>query len=367
MGKISKLWNTIRKRNNNVVTSSLESQSIQELLRELEVTREKKKRAIKYIESIGDEEKFARQYAQLAKEDAMYLEKLAARAKEIEEKKANLKGRLVKNNAALLKVSNHEHEIPDMMVQMREMENRKKETEAHIFYLKEEQTELYEERDTLLMGYKLLKGFTATIIIGIVILLFISFAFLQTLRENTVFIFTGIAFIVVSLVVGIMIFNDLIDRGLIRNEKLQKKVVYYLNKSKLRLFNQAKYLEYSYNRLGVDSTAKLEMYYNRYLKNKNNEKVYLKMNDTLNEIEEDMIAYMKQKGIDTEYIENFSEWMLTPKKLNQIKQISKSYEKAKEQLQGLEKYESQILKEIEFIKEATNIDEKMIEELVTTP
>ena len=363
---MSTLWKSIWKKHDEVSVSSLESHSLEELVKELEITKEKKKKAVTYVIGMEEEEKFARQYSKLAKEDIMYLEKLSSRAKEIEEKKISLKGRLVKNNAALLRVSQHEDEIPDMIDEMRQIENRKKETESHIFYLKEEQSELHDERDTLLLGHKLLKGFTIFVIISIAITLFISFAFLQTLRENTVFVFTTIGFIVVLLVVGIIIFSEMIDKALIRNEKLQKKAVYYLNKSKLRLFNQAKYLEYAYNRLGVDSTAKLEMYYNRYLKNKNNEKIYLKMNDALNEIEEDMIAYLKQRNVDTDYIENFSEWLLTPKKLNQIKQISKNYEKAKEQLKGLEKYEEEILKEIGFIKGNNGMNDEIIQNLIAS-
>ena len=364
MREINKLWNMIWKKKNNISISKIESHSAKELLRDLELTRDKKKRVMTYIEGIKSEEEFSRQYSKLSKDDAIYLEKLSAQVKEIEEKKINLKGRLVKNNAALAKISEYEDDIPEMMIQMREMENRKKETEAHIFYLKEEQVELYEERDTLIRGHKLLKGFIAAIISGIIISLFVSFALLQILQENITLIFTAICFVLVALVIGVVMFNDFINKALITNEKLQKKVVYYLNKSKLRLFNQTKFLQYSYNKLGVDSTAKLEMYYNRYLKNKNNEKIYLRMNEMLSEIEEDMIAYLKNKDIDIEYIENFSDWILTPKKLNQIKQISKDYQKAKEQLLGLEKYESQLLKEIEVIKESAEVDEEMLNQLI---
>ena len=365
MGKINKIWGRIWNKNKEVKVMDLETSSIEELLKELKIVKDKKERTIKYILNMENEEKFARDYMKLSKEDSIYIEKLSAKAKEIEDKKTSLRGRLIKNNASLVKVSEYEHEIPNMMIEMRKMESRKKETESHIFYLKEEQNELYEERDILLIGHKFLRWGIVFIIACIVLTLFISFILLQTLRENTVFIFTSIAFIVMILVIGTILFNDFIDRELIKNEKLQKKVVHYLNKSKIRLFNQVKYLEYLYNKLGVDSTAKLEMYYTRYIKNKDNEKMYLKMNNMLTEIEKDMITYLQQKNIDTSYIQSFPQWILTPKNLNQIKQISKNYDKSNEQLKGLEKYEKEILKELDNISKESNIDTQVIKKLVS--
>ena len=87
------------------------------------------------------------------------------------------------------------------------------------------------------------------------------------------------------------------EKEIKNNGILQQKAVKYLNKAKIRYFHQTQYLEFQYHKFGVDSVAKLEMYYNRYLKNKNNERLYLQMNDSLNEIEEDILKILHNKDI----------------------------------------------------------------------
>lgn len=180
----------------------------------------------------------------------------------------NLRGRLISNNSALARVGQYEEEIPDLIKEMQIAEKRRRETENHIFYLEEEKEELYEERESLLLGYRFLKGFSGIMIAAIVICLFVSFAVLQTLREQIWVVLTTIGFVVVALFIGVVILKENIDKELSRNVVLQQKAVKYLNKAKIRLFNQVQYLEFQYHKLGVDSVAKLELYYNRYLKTK---------------------------------------------------------------------------------------------------
>ena len=359
MSKIKKIWTTLFAKNKFRKGTELDEHSMEGLFEELYELQMKMGRTQHYLEELEGKETLASQYEVLDKEDIHKLDILAGRAKTIEEKKMNLRGRLISNNSALARVGQYEEEIPDLIKEMQIAEKRRRETENHIFYLEEEKEELYEERESLLLGYRFLKGFSGIMIAAIVICLFVSFAVLQTLREQIWIVLTTIGFVVVALFIGVVILKENIDKELSRNVVLQQKAVKYLNKAKIRLFNQVQYLEFQYHKLGVDSVAKLELYYNRYLKNKNNERIYLQMNETLNEIEEDMLAILSGKGIKIDYINNLSDWVLTPKKLNEMKQVKEEREKAIEQIHGLRAYEEELWKEIYALGQEEHLKEKV--------
>lgn len=359
MSKIKKIWTTLFAKNKFRKGTELDEHSMEGLFEELYELQMKMSRTQHYLEELEGKETLASQYEVLDKEDIHKLDILAGRAKTIEEKKMNLRGRLISNNSALARVGQYEEEIPDLIKEMQIAEKRRRETENHIFYLEEEKEELYEERESLLLGYRFLKGFSGIMIAAIVICLFVSFAVLQTLREQIWVVLTTIGFVVVALFIGVVILKENIDKELSRNVVLQQKAVKYLNKAKIRLFNQVQYLEFQYHKLGVDSVAKLELYYSRYLKNKNNERIYLQMNETLNEIEEDMLAILGGKGIKIDYINNLSDWVLTPKKLNEMKQVKEEREKAIEQIHGLRAYEEELWKEIYALGQEEHLKEKV--------
>lgn len=337
----------------------LNERSVEALFEELGEIQVKMNRTKQYLDELVDREVLANQYEALDKEALHQLDILAGRAKTIEEKKKNLRGRLISNNAALARIGEYEDAVPDLIKEMQVAEKRKRETEAHIYYLEEEKELLYEERESLLMGYRFLKGFSMAMVVGMIVCLFISFALLQMLREQIWMVLTSIGLLMVVLFVGVLILKDKMDSALKKNVVLQQKAVKYLNKAKIRLFNQVQYLEFQYHKLGIDSVAKLELYYNRYLKNKNNERLYLQMNESLNDIEEDMLKILRGKGIQIDYINNLSQWHLTPKKLNELQQLKEERAKTAQQMQDLKTYEEEIWKEIYALGEEAHLKEKV--------
>ena len=292
MKGIKELFKTLFKKKD---VQSLTPSSVQEIFSELEEIAIKKQRITHYIQELNIKEEAHKQYENLDPDAVAQINALAQKAKEIEEKKQNLKGRLISTNAALLRLSKYENEIPDLIKEMQGAEKRRRQTESHIFYLQEERRELEEERETLISGYNFLKWVSFVFIVFLGVSLLVSFVLLQILREKIWFILSAMVGIVLVFIVILVLTKEKLEKEIKNNGILQQKAVKYLNKSKIKFFHQTQYLEFQYHKLGVDSVAKLELYYNRYLKNKNNERIYLKMNDTLNEIEEDILKiYIKK-------------------------------------------------------------------------
>lgn len=331
------------------IGGELEGNHVEEILSELEEVQSKKRRMVRYIEELNIKEELYKQYEYLDAEAIKKINTLGEKAKEIEEKKQNLRSRLISNNAALNRLSNYEEDIPDLIREMKIAEKRRRETESHMLYLQEERTFLEEERESLISGYRFLKGFSLLLVVSIGVSLLVSFIMLQILREKIWFILSALVILMVFLVIAIVLVKEKLEKEIKDNGILQQKAVQYLNKSKIRFFNQTHYLEFQYRKLGVDSVAKLELYYNRYLKNKNNERIYLQMNDTLTEIEEEILDILHSKNVAVEDLGDLTEWIIEPKRLNEAKQLTKDKEKAEEQLQALQVYQEEMLRELSIL------------------
>ena len=361
MGKIREALKSIFKRKEHV--QQLGEDSVEELFDELEELHVKKQRITHYMEELKNREEAHEQYTHLDTEAVNKINSLAQQAKDIEEKKANLRGRLISNNAALNRLAKYEETLPDLIKEMQIAEKRRRETESHMMYLQEEKEELIEERESLLMGYRFLRGVSIVMVILLGVCLLVSFIMLQVLREKIWFILSGMVIVAMAFVISVILTKEKMEKAISDNAVLQKKAVRYLNKSKIKFFNQTQYLEFQYHKLGVDSVAKLELHYNRYLKNKNNEKTYLKMNDKLGEIEEEILDVLHSKGIEIEDIGDLTDWILQPKRLNEAKMLEEDHQKTDEQLAALEKYEEELWREIYALAENDELREKVQERL----
>ena len=83
------------------------------------------------------------------------------------------------------------------------------------------------------------------------------------------------------------------------------------------------------------------------------------MNDSLNEIEEDILKILHNKDILLEDIGDLADWILQPKMLNEMKRIDEDREKTKEQLVALSTYEEELWKELSIMA----LDPEMKEEI----
>lgn len=340
------IFEILFKKSKSKSTASLNTASLEGIFEELNELVIKKQRVSDYLIDLEKREEEIQKFDALDKKDIEQLNLLGNKAKDIEEKKQNLRGRLIRNNKALYLISQYEEDLPYLIKEMYDSERNQRDTEMSIVYLQEEKEDLIEERESLLKGYRFLKLFSIIFVLVIALCLLATFALIQVLREEIWIALSMFGGMMVIFVGGILYAKDRMERELNKNVVLQQKATKYLNKSKIRYFHQRRYLDFQYEKLGVDSTSKLEMYYNRYIKNKDNEKTYMQFNHLLTEIEQKMLDIIKNKKIHVEYIENLTDWSLAPQKVNAIKALKADKEKTKEQLKALTVYEETLWKEI---------------------
>lgn len=340
-----------------------EGNDINRLFEDLEASYIKKKRLKKYYESLSQKEQVLEQYVKLEKDEVEKLTKWVNEYKTINEKRRLLQGRLIKNNRALYKLVEYEEILPNLIAELRGVEKKVKESERDIFYLEEEKEDLKEEREYLIKGYKFLQGFSIAFIVIIALVTMISFGFIQTLRETIWIYLSGFGCVLILFLAGIMYTKGKIEKELRDNSILQQKAVKYINKSKIRYFHNIRYLQFQFDKLEVDSVAKLEMYYNRYLKNKQNEVTYSKYNRQLMTMEDQINDLFSSKGIVVDILEDIEEWLMSPKQASKAKDLLEEKENVKEQITTLENYEEELIKEIMILGEDENYEEIVSEKM----
>ncbi|MGL4362248.1 MAG: hypothetical protein ACRCSG_03085 [Cellulosilyticaceae bacterium] len=339
-----------------------------QLFDELEETAIKKMKLLRYEEKLKLRSEELEIFEKLDESEVNQLVMWVGQYNSILEQKQLLKGRLIKNNRSLLKLSQYESELPELMKEVKHTEIKAQENERDMIYLEDEKQELIEERELLLTGYQFLKGFIMTLVTTLGVLLIIGFAMVQIMREWIWMYFSVTSIVLVLFFCGVMYSKERIEKSLRKNEILQKKVVKYLNSAKIRYFHNKRYLEFQFDKLGVDSSSKLEMYYNRYIKNKNNEKQYNQFNHKLMRIEEDINLLFNKHKMHFVEMDQIEEWVKMPKRENAHKNISEEQDKLKSQIKALETYEEELWKEIYILKEdmkyTTDVDERINKHMI---
>ena len=203
MNALKKIFQTLFRKKND--RRKLDHSDVEEIFSELEEIQSKKQRIRHYIEELKLKEEAHKQYENLDPDIVAKINGLAQKAKSIEEKKQNLRGRLISNNAALNRLADYEDEIPDLIKEMQMTEKRRRETESHILYLNEERISLEEERAALINGYSFLKGLSLVLVVLIGVSVLVSFVMLQVLREKIWFILSAIVVLMVFFVIAIIL------------------------------------------------------------------------------------------------------------------------------------------------------------------
>lgn len=333
-----------------------DTESLSEIFVEIEEVQIKKQRIKQYIEDLEKNETMHQYYGNLDEAVCHQLNKLRHDMREIEEQKTQLKGRLLRNNLGLHRLIAYEQEIPTLIKEMQIAEKRQREIEGKITYLQEEKVILQRERETLLKSYNYLKGLSMILIICIGGGLLLSFILLQVLQQKIWYILSGLVILTMIFIIAVILIKEDIEREIKKNGMLQKQAARNLNRAAIKLFHHMQYLNFQYNKLGVESVAKLEIYYNRYIKSKHNEEVYLKMNKKLDVIEQEILTILSSQQSSLVDQEDFVEWFTQLKHDEKYLGLKKGEStRMKEQLAALEDYEQTLWDALQIKEEQEDL------------
>ena len=145
---------------------------------------------------------------------------------------------------------------------------------------------------------------------------------------------------------------------------MQAKVVKLLNGAKIRYVYYTNFLDYEYNKYNVDSTEQLQRSWELYMKNKHHEKRYNNINIRMNQIEEEVMGILKDRGINVNYFEDIKHWSRIEERKNVLDNIQKEKSILESKLNYLDQYQEEIWAQLEELKENDETEDKTIEKII---
>ncbi|HHY99853.1 MAG TPA: DUF2207 domain-containing protein, partial [Tissierellia bacterium] len=208
---------------------------------------------LKELQEVTKEEKELERFKLLTAEDLRKIRKLLFDHKAIEDEKESLKGRLISKNRILNTIQKYEDEVPKILKEIQEAEEKQRRVKRDVDYLEGEKEELIYNREQLenakIMIHKVSIGTVITF--GIIALIFASIIMNGNNRIFIPAVITAIA--AIGMGTWLYIFRRRVEYEIVKNGRMQARAVKLLNKAKIRYVYYTNFLEYEYKKFNVDS------------------------------------------------------------------------------------------------------------------
>lgn len=341
-----------------------EAKKANSLCEELLDTGKKKLILLKELQELSKRESELEKFKKLTEEDIKRIRKLLFDHKAIVDEREALKGRLISRNRILSTIQKYEEDFPDIIKEIEEAEDKQRRVKMDIDYLTGEKEALIYSKEQL----ELAKEFIDRLSVGIVILfglVALIFTYIFIAKESNIFFPLSITAICVMLVGTITyFFKRRVVFEINKNGLMQAKVVKLLNGAKIRYVYYTNFLDYEYNKYNVDSTEQLQRSWELYMKNKHHEKRYNNINIRMNQIEEEVMGILKDRGINVNYFEDIKHWSRIEERKNVLDNIQKEKSILESKLNYLDQYQEEIWAQLEELKENDETEDKTIEKII---
>ncbi|MBZ4667973.1 MAG: hypothetical protein PWP07_1098 [Epulopiscium sp.] len=318
---------------------------------------------LKELQEVMKQEKELEQFKLLTAEDMKKIRKLLFDYKAIEDEKESLKGRLISKNRILSVIQKYEDEIPKILNEIKEAEEKQIRVKRDVDYLEGEKEALIYNREQLenaqVLIYRLSIG--TVIALGIVALIFAVL-----IAKETRILIPAVITAIVAIGMGtwIYIFRRQVEYELVKNGRMQARAVKLLNKAKIRYVYYTNFLEYEYKKFNVDSLEQLERNWELYKKNKHHEKRYRSINSTMSKIEDEVLSILENRGIYVRYFDDIKQWSTVEERRKILAELEQEREALESKLDFLDTYQEDIWNQLNELKERDQTEDKIIEKII---
>ncbi|WP_341877687.1 hypothetical protein [Defluviitalea saccharophila] len=319
---------------------------------------------LKELQEVTKEEKELERFKLLTAEDLRKIRKLLFDHKAIEDEKESLKGRLISKNRILNTIQKYEDEVPKILKEIQEAEEKQRRVKRDVDYLEGEKEELIYNREQLenakIMIHKVSIGTVITF--GIIALIFASIIMNGNNRIFIPAVITAIA--AIGMGTWLYIFRRRVEYEIVKNGRMQARAVKLLNKAKIRYVYYTNFLEYEYKKFNVDSLEQLERNWELYKKNKHHEKRYRSINSTMSRIEDEVLDILENRGIHVNYFDDIKQWSSVEERKKILMALQQEKEALESKLDFLDTYQEDIWTQLNELKERDQTENKIIEKII---
>lgn len=192
----------------------------------------------------------------------------------------------------------YELQLPKEMLSIRDNEQYQVVIQQDITHLEKERQDLDYEQEEIISKQAFLKGIAVTTSV-IVILLFVLFALLSVYSEAD-FKMPFLMTVLMGMASALYIFMEARKNaaGIKLVQMKQNRQIMLMNKVKIKSVNNRNYLEYAYNKYMVENYGQLKIYWEEYVKLKDESRRYQKNSDLLEFYHNNLVNELRKFGVN---------------------------------------------------------------------
>lgn len=292
-------------------------------------------------------------YEKFSKDKKEKVEKIWSILQETEEERENLKNHFQNSSVKNSKLKQYEKQIPSLLKEIEEMEEKQRKTKMDLDYLEGERADLQFSKEkmehTLVVSRKISIGF----VIG---LTFISLLLVlcYSLYDVSVVAF-GSVLALISLFVGtwLYILQRRIHYELQKNSRLQNRAVELLNKTKLRYVHYTRFLDYEYDKLGVHNLHMLEYQWSQYCEGQKQRRQYQRIASQKSQLELELWEFIEEAFEEYEEpLDQEIEFLFDPnQRIERVHELNLQYKKQEMQWEETKDQLEEIQQELRKLKQ----------------
>lgn len=191
----------------------------------------------------------------------------------------------------------YEMQIPKELPALKDAERYQAVIQQDIAHLEQERQSLDDEQEEIINKQAFLKGIaiTTSVIVALLFLLFGIMSFYSESNFTLPFLMTVLMGMVAALYIFMEARKNVSDIRMVQLK--QNRQIMLMNKVKIKSVNNRNYLEYTYSKYQAENYAQLRIYWEEYVRLKDEERRYQKNTDLLEFYNNELIRELKKFGI----------------------------------------------------------------------
>lgn len=257
----------------------------------------------------------------------------------------------------------YELQIPKEMPSIKEAERYQKVIEQDIAHLDQERETLDDQQDEIISKQSFLKGIAITTSI-IIVILFVLFAFMSYYSDSSFtlpFLMTVLMGMASALYIFMEARKNMTTIGHVQMK--QNRQVMLMNKVKIKAVNNRNYLDYAYNKYMVENYEQLKIYWEEYIRLKDEARRYQKNTDLLEFYNNELIRELKKFAVNDAEIWIFqTNAILDNKEMVEVRhRLNVRRQKLRERMDVNTRQKEEAMKEINnIIKTYSDMEEEAV-------
>ncbi len=323
------------------------------LFQQLETLQHHEENLQQELKELKDKKEAYERYTQLSQEEKEEIEKIWVTIEKAELERESLKNQFVDSSSINPKLQQFEKDIPLLLKEIETMEENQRKAKKDIDYLEGEKGALYFTKEKLEQVLVTSQKTSIAVVMGLAFLSLLL-VLLHSVYDFSIVVF-GSILAVIGLFIGtwLYILQRRVRFEIQKNIRMQNRAVELLNKAKLRYVHYTRFLQYEYEKFGVQNLHMLQYQWNLYCERQTHKNQYQRVASQKSQLELELWDFIEKIFVGKEeLLDQEIAFLFDPnRREDRVHELMMQYKKAKQQWMELQQEKSQVQKELQLLQE----------------